>query len=97
MPRFFRSLGRFLLGFLIGFALDLPIFISECGFGGIRKSAAIKRFVTAISESDFVICEFPRQRVLPFTVSEAETAMANSRPTTRASRRATILPSTFRH
>ena len=31
--------------------LDFPTFISECGFGGIRRSAPTNRFVAAISNS----------------------------------------------
>jgi hypothetical protein len=32
---------------LTGFVLALPNFISECGFGGIRKSAPMRRFVSS--------------------------------------------------
>ncbi len=48
------SPARFFRGLLAGLALGLPNFISECGFGGIRKSAPINRRASPMSsEWDF--------------------------------------------
>lgn len=55
------SRARFFAGLLVPFDLGLPSFISECGFGGIRKRAPISRlapstpFVLSMVITSFVL------------------------------------------
>src|SRR6202040_2495206 len=62
-----RRLAARLLG-LLACSVDFPSLISECGFGGIRKSAPIRRFVfsTLSRVSAMTIFRFTGQ-ILPRT------------------------------